>query len=67
MSVNLNGKNWKHYQANVMEGILLPKKDKCNIAYPNYGFKTKNYPSQCKELQSIEKDLLDTIILGAVQ
>ena len=29
----------------------------------SYGFKTRNYPPQCKELQSFEKDLLDTIKL----
>ena len=39
------------------------KKDTNNIAYTNYGFKTRNYPSQCKELQNFEKDLLDTIKL----
>ena len=37
------------------------KKDTKTIAYINFGFKTKNYPSQCKELQNFEKDLLDTI------
>ena len=39
------------------------KKDTSNIAYTNYGFKTRNYPLQCKELQNFEKDLLDTIKL----
>ena len=39
------------------------KKDKSNIAYTNYVFKTRNYPPQCKELQNFEKDLLDTIKL----
>ena len=39
------------------------KKDTSNIAYTNYGFKTRNYPPQCKELQNFEKDLLDTIKL----
>ena len=36
------------------------KKDTSNIAYTNHGFKTRNYPPQCKELQNFEKDLLDT-------
>ena len=36
------------------------KKDTSNIAYANYGFKTRNYPQQCKEMQNFEKDLLDT-------
>ena len=31
-----------------------------HISHTNYGFKTKNYPSQSKELQNFEKDLLDT-------
>ena len=35
------------------------KKDTSNIGYANYGFKTRNYPPQCKELQNFEKDLLD--------
>ena len=35
------------------------KKDTSNIA----GFKTRNYPTQCKELQNFEKDLPDTIRL----
>ena len=39
------------------------KKDASNIAYTNYGFKTRSYPPQCKELQNSEKDLLDTIKL----
>ena len=39
------------------------KKDTSNIAYKKYGFKTRNYPSQCKELQNFEKELLDTIKL----
>ena len=39
------------------------KKDTSNIPYTNYGFKTRNYPPQCKELQIFEKDLLDTIKL----
>ena len=39
------------------------KKDTSNIAHTNYGFKTRNYPPQCKELQNFEKDLLDTIKL----
>ena len=39
------------------------KKDTSNIVYTNYGFKTRNYPPQCKELQNFEKDLLDTIKL----
>ena len=38
-------------------------KDRCNIAYTIYDFKTRNYPSQCKELQNFEKALLDTIKL----
>ena len=46
-----------------MEGTLLPKKDTSNTSYKNYGFKTRNYPPQCKELQNFEKDLLDTIKL----
>ena len=33
------------------------KKDTNNIAYTNYGFKTRNYPRQCKEPQNFEKDL----------
>ena len=39
------------------------KKDTSNIAYINYGFKTRNYPPLCKELQNFEKDFLDTIKL----
>ena len=39
------------------------KKDTSNIAYTNYGFKTRNYPPQCKELQNFEKDLLEAIKL----
>ena len=39
------------------------KKDTSNIAYTNYGFKARNSPLQCKELQNFEKDLLDTIKL----
>ena len=39
------------------------KKDTSNIAYTNYGFKTRNFPLQCKELQNFEKDLVDTIKL----
>ena len=39
------------------------KKDTSNIVYTNYGFQTRNYPPQCKELQNFEKDLLDTIKL----
>ena len=39
------------------------KKNTSHIAYINYDFKTKNYPSQSKELQNFEKDLLDTIKL----
>ena len=39
------------------------KKDTSNIAHKNYGFKTRNYPPQCKELQKFKKDLLDTIKL----
>ena len=39
------------------------KKDTSNITYTNYGFKTRNYPPQSKELQNFEKDLLDTIKL----
>ena len=39
------------------------KKDTSNIGYANYGFKTRNYSLQCKELQNFEKDLLDTIKL----
>ena len=39
------------------------KKDTSNIAYTNFGFKTRNYPPQCKELQNVEKDLLDSIKL----
>ena len=39
------------------------KKDTSNIANTNNSFKTKNYPSQCKELQNFKKDFLDTINL----
>ena len=39
------------------------KKDTRNITYKNYGFKTRKYPSQCKELQKFEKFLLDIIKL----
>ena len=39
------------------------KKDPSSITYTSYGFKTRNYPPQCKELQNFEKDLLDTIKL----
>ena len=39
------------------------QKDTNSIAYTNYGFITRNYPPQCKELQNFEKDLLDTIKL----
>ena len=39
------------------------KKVASNIAYTNYGFKTRNCASQCKELQNFEKDLLDIIKL----
>ena len=39
------------------------QKDTSSIAYTNYGFITRNYPPQCKELQNFEKDLLDTIKL----
>ena len=39
------------------------KKDPSNIAHTNYGFNTRNYRSQCKELQNFQKDLLDTIKL----
>ena len=39
------------------------KKNTSHISYINYDFKTKNYPSQSKELQNFEKDLLDTIKL----
>ena len=39
------------------------KKDTSNIACTNYGFKTRNYPPLCKELQNFEKDFLDTIKL----
>ena len=39
------------------------KKDTSNIAYTNYGLKTRNYPPQRYELQNFEKDLLDTIKL----
>ena len=39
------------------------KKDTSNIAYTNFGFKTRNFPLQCKELQNFEKDLVDTIKL----
>ena len=31
------------------------EKDTSNIAYTNYGFKTRNYPLQCKELQNLKK------------
>ena len=37
------------------------KKDTSNIAYTNYGFKTRNYPPRCKEIQNFEKDLLNAI------
>ena len=37
------------------------KKNTSQISYINYDF--KNYPSQSKELQNFEKDLLDTIKL----
>ena len=37
------------------------KKDTRTIPYIKFGFKTKNYPSQCKGLKNFEKDLLDTI------
>ena len=46
-----------------MGGTLILKKDTSNIAYAHYGFKTRNYPPQCKGLQNFEKDLLDTIKL----
>ena len=36
------------------------KKDTSNIAYTSYDFKTRNYPSQCRELQNFQEDLLDT-------
>ena len=39
------------------------RKDTSNIAYINYGFKTRNYGSQWKELQNFENVLLDTIKL----
>ena len=39
------------------------KKNTSHISYIDYDFKTKNYPSQSKELQNFEKDLLDTIKL----
>ena len=39
------------------------KKDTSTIANTNNSFKTKNYPSQCKELQNFTKDFLDTIKL----
>ena len=63
------------YQLMLMEKIEIPiqqirwnvqvylKKDTRNIAYTNYGFKTRNYPSQCKNLKKLEKVLLDTIKL----
>ena len=39
------------------------KKDTSNIACTNCGFKTRNYPLQCRKLQNFEKDLPDTIKL----
>ena len=39
------------------------RKDKSNIAYTKYGFKTRTYPLQFRDLQEFEKDLLDTIKL----
>ena len=39
------------------------KKNTSHTSYINYGCKTQNYPSQFKELQNFEKDLLDTIKL----
>ena len=35
--------------------------DDSNNKKANYGFKTRNYPGQCKELQNFEKDLQDMI------
>ena len=35
------------------------KKDTRNISYINYCFKTRNYPSRCKELQKFQKVVLD--------
>ena len=46
---------------------LYLKKDTNNIANTNNSFKTKNYPSQCKELQNFKKDFLDTIKLQEIK
>ena len=43
-----------------MEDTLLRKE---RYKQHRYGFKTRNYPTQCKELQNFEKDLPDTIKL----
>ena len=46
-----------------MESKLLPKERYKQHHLHELRFKKKNYPSQCKELQNFEKDLLDTIKL----
>ena len=43
-----------------MEGTLLPGEEHKPHLSHKFGFKTKNYPSQSKQLQNFEKDLLDT-------
>ena len=72
---NIHTPTKKSYQLMLMEKIervikqmwrkahFYIKKDTSNIAHTNYGFNTKNYRSQCKELQNFQKDLLDTIKL----
>ena len=41
------------------KGHFCLEKYTSNFAYTSYGFKTRNYPLQCKELQDFETKLLD--------
>ena len=65
---NPNGKDAKGKIESVIKRMrwkahFYLKENTSNIAYTNYGFKTRNHNAQCKELQNFEKDLLDTIKL----
>ena len=39
------------------KGHFCLEKYKSNFAYTSYGFKTRNYPLQCKELQDFQTEL----------
>ena len=41
------------------KGHFCLEKYKSNFAYTSYGFKTRNYPLQCKELQDFQTELPD--------